>query len=54
MFGINTAIQEIVETRQFINTDYAVVNGRWHMNNRNFAELSLNERSALVEHTKTF
>lgn len=54
MFGIKIAIKEIAQERQFINTDYAVVNGRWHLNNRSFEELTTNERSALAERIKTY
>jgi len=35
------------------NTDYAVINGRWHLNNRSFNELTVNEQAALAENIKT-
>jgi hypothetical protein len=36
------------------NTEYSIINGRWHMNNKSFNELSINEKSALAERIKTF
>lgn len=46
-------IIEVSEYKPIPNTDYMVINGRWHLNNRNFNELSVNERSALAERIKT-
>ncbi|AGO47446.1 hypothetical protein Phi19:3_gp042 [Cellulophaga phage phi19:3] len=54
MFGILETIREIKEEIPRPNTNYQVFNGRWHMNNRTFEELSINERGALVERIKTF
>jgi hypothetical protein len=53
MFGIDKTIKEIALDEAINSTDYSVINGRWHMNNRQFKELSFYEKSALAERIKS-